>query len=600
MASRRVPLANLQNVTNSPLRATAVGGKRQRSHASEQRDLLYGQPPAKKPMIEVDDAESRRSGLVRRSGAPTTAFQRKLEAVLEEKKPAPKPVDRTQRTANEELTRIRQWQKHYSGEFPKYVFYFDSMPDDVKYRIGKQVYTLGSREAKFFSREVTHVVTGRLIPADINSGSSSTAKGTVAPAQLQLKDSKRSVFDTALQKNNNNGDILYKAKELGMKLWDVEKLQRMLDAMFNTATGEEVPRQGTRHAAAATQPRGRQADLQKLLENEKLNDRDYSVASQDLIPLRGYYVYVHDMDEATRPVMVREYSKVTKKEDGKWPQFRISGSGKCPFVEDREHIRRQQQAEQEAERSRKASAAAPRTRATTAMEEKRALGENNNLARRPSAPAPSMKAEGSKPLEAPNMIPAKRANTDGMPPMFGSAQASLRAMPRFIGGEPIASGLQQSNITSAIRSQMISSTSAAPGARAGQSKEVNQLKRKVLEKSVPSANTNSGQSSVMNDMRAALNGDFAQPTRAAKRKAQETLGYIREDTIEDERQVRKAAAIRRRRTAEKELKPGYCENCREKFNDFDEHVLSRKHRKFAVTSDNWLELDQLLAQLSRE
>jgi regulatory subunit for Cdc7p protein kinase len=349
-----------------------------------------------------------------------------------------------------------------------------------------------------------------------------------------------------------------------MKIWPVDKLQRMMDAMFNTATGEEGSHNETRHGAAAPQAKGRQVDLRKLLDNEKLNDRDYSVASLDLIPLRGYYIYVHDMDETTRPVMVREYAKVTKKEDGKWPQFRISGTGKCPFVEDRDHARRQQQEEQEAQRARKAAVAVPRTRAATAMEEKRALGENNNLARRPSAPSLSVKAEGDKPHEAPNM-----------PPMFGSAQASLRTLPRFIGGEPIASGLQQSNITSAIRSQMISSTSAAPGARAGQSKEVNQLKRKVLEKNVPSANTNSGHSSVMNDMRAALNGDLMQPSRAAKRKAQESLGYVREDSVEAERHARKAAVIRRRKTAEKELKPGYCENCREKFADFDEVCGSR-------------------------
>ena len=30
-----------------------------------------------------------------------------------------------------------------------------------------------------------------------------------------------------------------------------------------------------------------------------------------------------------------------------------------------------------------------------------------------------------------------------------------------------------------------------------------------------------------------------------------------------------------------------------------QHVVSRKHRKFAVTTDNWVELDQLLAQLDR-
>lgn len=356
-----------------------------------------------------------------------------------------------------------------------------------------------------------------------------------------------------------------------MKIWSVEKLQRMVDTMFNKETGEDASSYSTRQGASTLAQKGRPADLQRLLQNEKM-DRDYVVAAQDMIPLRGYYVYVHDMDEATRPVMIREYQKV-EKEKGKWPQFRASGNGKCPFVED-PHFGRRQQEELEARRAAQFEAAikAPRTRAASAQEEKLVLGENNNLARRPSAPNVGAKheeeEEDAKPLDPPKAIPTKRVNTDGAPPMFGSAQASIRAMPRFIAGEPIASGLQASNVTSAIRSQMISSTAAAP--RAGNSKEVNQLKRKVLEKnSVPSANTNSGYSSAMNDVRAALNQEQTQPMRAAKRKAQESLGHIHDDG-DEERQARKAAALRRRKTVEKELKPGYCENCREKFNDFDE------------------------------
>jgi regulatory subunit for Cdc7p protein kinase len=354
-----------------------------------------------------------------------------------------------------------------------------------------------------------------------------------------------------------------------MKIWSLDKLQRMIETMFNKETGEDPISYQARHGTVTAQQKGRPADLQRLLQNEKM-DRDYILASQELIPLRGYYVYVHDMDEATRPVMIREYQKV-EKEKGKWPQFRASGNGKCPFVDD-PHFGRRQQEEQEARRVQRAmTAAAPRTRAASAMEEKIALGENNNLARRPSAPAPYVKAEEdeeAKPLDPPKAVPTKRASTDSVPPMFGSAQANIRAMPRFIAGEPIASGLQASNITSAIRSQMISSTAAAP--RAGNSKEVNALKRKVLEKnSVPSTNTNSGQSSTINDVRAMLNQEHVPPTRAAKRKAQETLCFMHDDG-DAEKQAKKAAALRRRKTAEKELKPGYCENCREKFNDFDE------------------------------
>lgn len=157
MANRRVPLANLQNATNSPLRATAVGGKRQRSQASEQRDLPYGQPPPKKQMIEVDDAEARRSGLVRRSGAPPTALTRKLEAARD-LKAIPKQADRSQRAANENqnLDSIRQWQRHYRKMFPQFVFWYESIPDEIKYKIVRQAHTLGSVSALRLWTKVHH------------------------------------------------------------------------------------------------------------------------------------------------------------------------------------------------------------------------------------------------------------------------------------------------------------------------------------------------------------------------------------------------------------------------------------------------------------
>ncbi|KAL5113304.1 Cdc7p-Dbf4p kinase complex regulatory subunit [Pleosporales sp. CAS-2024a] len=596
MSGRRMPLASLGNAANSPLRtAAAVGGKRQRSHAGEQRDALYGQPAPKKHIIEVDDADARRHGLVRRTGAPPTALTRKLEAARETKA-APKQPPRTQN----DLDTIRQWQKHYKRLFPQFVFYFDSVSPTQRDKLMSRAHVLGSREVAFFSKEATHVITTRPIPVDMDSTSASHAKGTINPSQLE---NKRSVLDAALHKSSGRGDaVLHKAKELGMKIWSVDKLQRMIETMFNRETGEDPASHHARNPAAVPQQKARPVDLQRLLQNEKM-DRDYTVASQELIPLRGYYIYVHDMDEATRPVMIREYQKVDK-EKGKWPQFRASGNGKCPFVDDPNFGRRQQQPEDEGRRLQPkaaAAVAAPRTRAASAMEEKLALGENNNLARRPSAPAALAKKDedDAKPLDPPKDVPTKRASTDGVPPMFGSAQANVRAMPRFIAGEPIASGLQASNITSAIQSQMISSTAAAP--RAGNSKEVNALKRKVLEKNtVPSTNTNSGHSSAMNEVRAMLNQEHVPLMRGAKRKAQETVGVEpEEEEAAAEKQGRKVAALRRRKPAEKELKPGYCENCREKFNDFDEHCVSRKHRKFAMTSENWVELDQLLAQLDR-
>ncbi|KAJ9667375.1 Cdc7p-Dbf4p kinase complex regulatory subunit [Coniosporium apollinis] len=643
MANRRVPLANLPNATNSPFRA--VNAKR-KSHASDQRDLAYGQPPQKRQMVEVDDEEARRNNLLKRNANnPPTALQKKFEAARESK-PA-----QTQKPTSENLETIRQWQRHYRKAFPQFVFYFESISDDARVKILRQVLALGAREEKFFSRVVTHVVTTRAIPPELStSPDSKTPTSNLSgshdnheqprktinlsllerPADLQnqaLQSKTRTMLETALQKkpvDPTKNDVLHKARELGMKIWPLEKLQRMMTTMFNTETGEQAQvGYNTRNNVAAVAPlKSREPDLGQLLKNEKLNghaDRAFGVAAQDMMQFQGHYIYIHDIDEKTKPVMIRDYPRVKTKEEGKWPQFRLTSEGRCPFVEDPAHLRRMQLNEQKERlaklKAERAQSAAPRTRAAAALEaaqqrapaeapvEKKVLGENMNATNRPST-ANSLPTDKAfcKPLDPPKTIPAKRENPDStsMPPLFGSVQANMRPAPRYAGGEPVASGVQPSNITSAIRSKMISSTaisSTAPGPRAGTSKEVHQLKRKVLEKNnVPSAN--SIPSSYMNDVRAAINGA---PTRAAKRKAQESLAQINEEGLSDEEHTARQAAVARqkKKVVEKELKPGYCENCREKFADFDEHVVSRKHRKFALDANNWTELDELLAKLTR-
>lgn len=388
-----------------------------------------------------------------------------------------------------------------------------------------------------------------------------------------------------------NADILTKARELGIKIWALEKLQRMMSTMFNAHTGEQ-PGNGplTRsHATAslASAKQGKETDLQQLLRHEKLvGTGDMSVAPQDMCNFRGYFIYVHDMDEKTRPVMIRDYAKVAQKEEGKWPQFRLSAAGRCPFVEDPIHTRKLRMQEEERavaeEKQRENVNAAPctRSRAAAGLEgpPQQALAERQpNVGRSPRKAF--LEGLDSKPLDPPKLIPGKRQNSinsvDSMPPMFGSAQANIRGHARYVGGEPVASGVQPSNITSAIRSQIVSSnaiSSTAPGARLSTSKEITALKRKVLERgnSIPSNNTIN--SSYLNDMRAALNGDGPPATRAAKRKAQETLGYINEEPEGEGTAARgrRVQPPRKKTAVEKELKPGYCENCRDKFDDFDQ------------------------------
>jgi regulatory subunit for Cdc7p protein kinase len=67
--------------------------------------------------------------------AQPTDFHKKLIA---SRKEAERPtVDTADST-------IRAWQKHYRKVFPDFVFYFDSVPDDVRVKFCKQITSLGA------------------------------------------------------------------------------------------------------------------------------------------------------------------------------------------------------------------------------------------------------------------------------------------------------------------------------------------------------------------------------------------------------------------------------------------------------------------------
>ncbi|KAH9827819.1 zinc finger protein [Teratosphaeria destructans] len=653
MASRRAPLANVPNAVNSPFRnLAATGGKRTRA-----ADAVYGQPPAKKQVIEIvdDDGENldpkRRSGVAigaqdkvdepfsRRSNAPPTAFERKLAAARERKPSVQQQPHRSLKDA-QNIDSIRQWQKHYRKQFPSFVIYFDNVPDDVRSRTVRQIQSLGAREEKFFSKAVTHVVTTRQIPPehsnttpdDAVSQNTAQQRSTQSVTTAHGSGRTTSLLDAHLHRRNQahsttaahdvdprrtqtqGADILSRARQLGIKIWALEKLHRMLSTILESEADDQVVTRDTRsHTVGKTVTKApKDADLEMLLRNEKVNgpaDRDMATAAPDVTTFRGYYIYIHDMDEKTKPVMTRDYPKPKDKENssGKWPQFRLTSAGRCPFVEDPNYTKKAQQQEQAAKAqeelaSRKTRAASAQVSGAQRIAPPlRPLTERQHKLRRSPRKVDAL----AKPLDPP---PAKRNSSAEMPPLFGSAQQGLRGLPRMIGGEPIASGVQHSNVTSAIRSQYISSaaiSSTAPGAshRVADTKEVSMLKRKVLERGASVNSNHSIPSSYMNDMRAALNNNDEPPPRAAKRKAQETLGVLREDDEEGQSgrhaKQRKLAKPRVRKPVERDPKPGYCENCHDKFDDFEEHCQTRKHRRFATTQDNWKELDELLFQLKR-
>lgn len=387
-----------------------------------------------------------------------------------------------------------------------------------------------------------------------------------------------------------SGDLLHRARQMNMKIWTLDKLQRVIFTMNDKELAHilQPTRNGTAPAKNKTED-----DLSLALQHEKLHaptDSDSLTVNKGLVPFKGPYLYIWDYNRETRPVVIREYPKVNKKQDGAWPQFRSVELGKCPFVETagsrRTEKDRQKQQQQQAKTNNTQTTLVTKTMAPPARGPSKTPNQQQQSNMTPtnqddteSAPEDSA-GRPVEPMENTAATTTTTTNVGPRPVSKGSISASSLSF-KF-GGEIAASGIQPSNITSAIRSQMISSTAATQGARASTSKEVHELKRKVLEKSSGIVST-----AISSCHRAdAAAAPQSQPVRvpiarAAKLKAQANDNSNVQLTERNRRASdvapKKQSGLRKQQAGSKKRdpKPGYCENCREKFEDYEDVCFSQ-------------------------
>lgn len=351
---------------------------------------------------------------------------------------------------------------------------------------------------------------------------------------------------------------------MGKKIWSLDKFQNMLSVLL------ESEAQGTTYASRATSIKSQygvskgshEPNLLQLLHNERINgpsDRDPTAVNRELVYFKGPYVYVWDMDEKHKPVMVREYAKVVNKQDGEWPQFRSVGNGRCPFVEEIEIPDKEQRRNREREKARAAKREdpvpilkAPEIPMPKPVTGKRTLTEMEDGQNRVrTVPA----AEVFNPAKA---VLSKQTEMKSQNAFTSRAEGA-----RLFAGEPVASGLQPSNVTSAIRSQMISSTSGINGSKAGTSKEVHGLQRKVLQKANPASYDASSR------RLAEVSMDVAS-SRSTTMSRQTSKAVQPHDDESQRTEGRDKKSQSQPLKSKRDLKPGYCENCQDKFRDFDE------------------------------
>ncbi|GAP91253.1 putative g1 s regulator protein [Rosellinia necatrix] len=663
MSSRRIPLSSNQNAANSPLRNAAL--KQKRTLAQIQREEPYGQPPpAKKLVLDASTQRVVRSQpqqqprasksqipiQARRPAASTcdTKLARERAAARHQQQEAAAAAAAAAVTeyTEKDIEEIQVWKNHHRARFPKSLFYFDQIPSEVAYRLKRQIAALGGRETAFFSVDVTHIITSRTIPTE-DAATRDTGHGlatekeaaqpeqeqaeTINPSLLTRSSTtniKRALFDTDLRarahrvppQSNDQAlrppkravDILIRAREMKKKIWTVDKLFRMTALLLETDPYRSADMAHGRlkytFAAQAESRADEDRNLLRLLQKERVNgpsDRDPTVLARELIYFKGPYVYVYDIEEKQKPIMVKQYAKVPGQDEDKWPQFQTAALGRCPFIEDSEvrearearEAKKAKEAQQKARVKADHQEAAAQTKAVAPVAKmappkpitgKRTLGEMELSHSRQSSMASAEFPSFSRNVGAESMDFSRKAFT------------SHAATGRLLGGEPVASGVQPSNVTSAIRSQMISSTATTPGIITGLSKEVHGLQRQVLKWNTPAVSQDrSSQQTTRTSFREEnLVKRPATLSRTSSRKLEPVDEKTKEKEGTESSRPAKPAGLRKK-PRDRDLKPGYCENCAEKYSDFDEHIESEKHRGFADDDDNWVELDDLLTQLER-
>jgi regulatory subunit for Cdc7p protein kinase len=144
MSSRRGPLTNNPNVANSPLRGAstlAAYAKSKRSYANIQREETYGQPPPLKKQL-LDNGSQRAVRSPTRSTRNQVLVQRaSTRATTKER--SSRTVSTSKNTQDVDVEK-EMWKKHHRAKFPKMVFYFESIPDDIRARLTKRVTYLGA------------------------------------------------------------------------------------------------------------------------------------------------------------------------------------------------------------------------------------------------------------------------------------------------------------------------------------------------------------------------------------------------------------------------------------------------------------------------
>ncbi|KAI8993787.1 Dfp1/Him1, central region-domain-containing protein [Trametes punicea] len=534
---------------------------------------VFKRPLSPEPGVEAADHSVKRAKI---AGQP----------VVESPSPALSRAEAKKERERRRDKEREEFKVKYTRAFPNWVFYFDLDPSNPeRAHLEKRVAYMGARVDDFFSKDITHFITPREVDTKEKENTEKDgAKGAPGAAtgvqQGTLLGSPIRLRGRALAGNGTAEPLVQKARTFNMKVWSAAKLDNILDRC-------DAPRvtSATGSLPARAQQISKERNLARLLETERLHgttERDPTQRRHDYIYFskESYFVLVEDLRQELATIVAVEYP-INKSKDGKergaWPVLHCHPRARGPFFEyDEREERRRQKAERsdkerrlekarrkaqlkQRERKRRAQAQA-RILAAQQQHDLRRCASMNNLQRRATFPDPGM--EGMVDLDA----------DFGEGDHVESAHASgYLASAAYVAASGNSVGITSTTGTTSTAGAPFRTLQLPPALREKLQQQVTTSRRATIAAPIVH--------------REAKDNAMGPPTTIPER-----VKFLRKSKSTNTLKLPKR---------DEASKPGYCECCRVKFEDFRQHIVSKKHRKFAMDDAHFANLDRVLARVRR-
>ncbi|KAF7376027.1 DBF4-type domain-containing protein [Mycena sanguinolenta] len=482
--------------------------------------------------------------------------------------PSAAPASHREKTDREKRREQREeFREKYRNAFPSWKFYFDvdniaaENQSAIKLATAK-VRQLGGSIENFFSNSITHLITDQPIPADPPAAPN---KENQAPRSKPLKSPNKLRGPAPEEFPPPALDLVSKAKSFeNTKVWNMAKLQSVVDRCL-----DPVPTSASNAAPSAPQ---RERTLSRLLQSEKINgtsERDPTQKRHDYKYFnRGtYFMLVEDIRSELATVAVQEYV-IPKGRDAAntrvpWPVLHCHPHARGPFLpfDEKEKKRWEKAQRLEAEQADERERQQDKMLRVEAMKRKaearlQACNQSGDLRRSVSMNNMHRRAK----LDDQQFVDldgdvgdvADSTNMGYLPRVYVAASGNSVGITSTTGTTSTTGfSLRSSALPSSLRSRP----------------EV------LTSRKFPSAHAQP------------KNGNMGPPTNVPERRPM----------------LKKSRSTNTMRLPKRDegSKPGYCECCRTKFEDFNQHIAGRKHRKFAVDDNNFLQLDLILDRVKR-